>query len=360
MKADKQKSETLSDSSTYPPSWFDRFADWVRRLPGPSWAAYLMIVLLLAGVGGVIQKLDNPSFPVTFHPIVILVLFQTAYVLTLMDFLDKRAGRALETFRPILKKEETLYRTLKTRLTTMPARSVLILTAFVLIFFSFLGTQIISTPAAGLPENEMSVAMGEFTVSPFGIYSYLLFVLMWLINSLFIYHTFHQLITINHAYTQCSEINLFRQNELYAFSNLSAGTAIGFVLSSPAWLIVDPGIITLIINIVLGLMAIIIFVAPLLGAHGLLQKQKDAYLKNSLQKKEALIVELYSRIENKDLTDIENFERALSSLEKAHNEIESISTWPWKMETVRQLIGALFLPVSIWMIQFYLNQMLTN
>jgi hypothetical protein len=27
----------------YPPSWFDRFTDWVDRLPGPAWGAELAL-----------------------------------------------------------------------------------------------------------------------------------------------------------------------------------------------------------------------------------------------------------------------------------------------------------------------------
>jgi len=27
----------------YPPSWFDRFTDWVDQLPGPAWAFYLIL-----------------------------------------------------------------------------------------------------------------------------------------------------------------------------------------------------------------------------------------------------------------------------------------------------------------------------
>ncbi len=360
MEANTQIKNKLPVVPAYSPSWFNKLASWINRLPGPSWVAYFGLVLLLACVGGFIQFIENPSMPVTFPPIVILVLFQIAYVLSLMDFLDKRAKRALETLRPILKKEETPYLKLKNRLTSMPARPILILTVFVLIFFSFLSTQIFSMSAAGSPENELSVAIGEFTNTPFGIYSYLVFVLLWLINSLFIYHTFRQLKAINYAYTQCFEINLFRQNELYAFSTVSASTGIGLVLISPIWLIVDPSVISLIINISFAVLAMIIFVSPLLGVHRLLKDQKDALISNSLKKKEALITELYARIENKDLTDIENYERALSSLDKAHTEIENISTWPWKMETVRQFVGALFLPIIIWMIQFYLNQIFTN
>jgi hypothetical protein len=356
MKADKQKG--LPDSPSYSPSWFDRFMTWVRRLPGPNWLAYLVMVGLLAGVSVIIQMLENLSQPIVLQPIYLLTLFQIFYVLTLLDFINKRAEKALESYRPILQGDESQYISLKNRLTRLPARPTLRLTIIVLLFFTVLGIGAFTTPM--LNEELVSASAYMFTKNPMGVYSFLMITTVWMVNVMFIYHTFRQLKAIDYAYTQCSDINLFRQDELYAFSNLSAATAIGLVLSSPIWVIVDRGLITLIINIVLAILAVIIFVSPLLGAHRMLKKQKDTLQKNSLEKKESLIMDLYSRIENKDLTDIENYERALSSLEKAHNEIEKISTWPWKTETIRQVIGALFLPVTIWMIQFYLNQLLTN
>jgi hypothetical protein len=358
MEDEKQKN--LPGIPPYPPSWFNKFSTWVSRLPGPSWVAYLVIVLLIASVGAIIQMLENPSQSIVYPPIAILTFFQIGYVLSLMDFLDKRAESALEEFRPVLIGDKTQYLGLKIRLTTLPSRPIIIVTMIVFVLFTILGIVALSSP---LPDEILvspSVSAYLSLNTPSGVYSFLTGTLLWLVNGIFISHTFHQLKAIDYAYTQCAEINLFRQNELYAFSNVSAATAIGLVLSSPVWMILDPGLITTIINIIFAILAIIIFVSPLLGVHNLLKNQKDALLKNSLQKKETLILELFSRIEDKNLTDIENYERALSSLEKAHNEIVSISTWPWKTETIRQMVGALFLPVSIWMIQFYLNQLLTN
>lgn len=356
MKAENQKG--LPDNPSFSPSWFDRFTAWARRLPGPNWLAYLVIVGVLFGVGAIAQILDDPSQPLEFPPLGFLTLFQIFYVLSLLDFLNIQAEKALESYRPILQGDETQYLSLKYRMTKLTARPTLRLTIFVLVFFAVLGIFAFTTPV--MNEKLVSPSAFMFTKNLMGAYAFLMITIVWMVNIMFIYHTFRQLKAIDYAYTQCSDINLFRQDELYAFSNLSAATAIGLVLSSPIWVIVDRGLITLIINIVLAILAVIIFVSPLLGAHRMLKKQKDALRKNSLEKKESLILDLFSRVENHDLTDIENYERALSSLEKAHNEIERISTWPWKTETIRQVIGALFLPVSIWMIQFYLNQLLTN
>jgi hypothetical protein len=358
MNADTQKQENLSGEPAYPPSWYDKFSGWVNRLPGPSWVAYLVFVLLLTGGGAIIQLLDDPSQPVVFPSAIILEFFQIAYILSLVDFLDKRAESALEVFRSILNGDEAQYLGLKTRLTTLPARPVAIVTLSVLVFFTIFGIWFFSSPSSDA--TLVSATTWIYPKTPSGGYFFLIDTLLWVFNGVFIYHTIHQLKTIDYAYTQCAEINLFRQTELYAFSTVSASTAIGLSLSSPVWMIIDPGLFSTTVSILFAILAIIIFVTPIVGVHNLLKDQKDALTKNISLKAEALILDLLSRIEDQNLIDIETYEGTLSSLEKADSRIEGISTWPWKTETVRQFIAALFLPVSIWMIQFYLNQLLTN
>jgi hypothetical protein len=126
------------------------------------------------------------------------------------------------------------------------------------------------------------------------------------------------------------------------------------------WIIIDPGLITMGINISFAFLAIFMFVSPLIGVRRLLKAQKDQLINESAQKKEILIQDLFSRIDRSDLSQVENLENALSSLEMAESQIKKISTWPWQTDTLRQMIGALLLPITIWIIQFFLNQLLSN
>jgi hypothetical protein len=41
---------------------------------------------------------------------------------------------------------------------------------------------------------------------------------------------------------------------------------------------------------------------------------------------------------------LEFVEKSLTSLKKARDQIENISTWPWRIETLRQIVAAIFLP----------------
>jgi hypothetical protein len=218
---------------------------------------------------------------------------------------------------------------------------------------------LIFTGILPIEDPDLSLSVNQFSNSPVGFFNWIFFTLLWVVNAIFIYHTFHQLRTISTILTQHVKINLFHQNELYAFSRVSASTAIGLVLTSPIWLLFDRGLVNLIINFVFSIMALIIFVTPLVGAHTLLKRQKDQLLKQSLKNKETLINDLFTKLEQGKLKEIQLIEGALSGLDKAHSDIRKISTWPWQIGTVRQIIGAISLPITIWLIQYFLSSFLT-
>lgn len=176
---------------------------------------------------------------------------------------------------------------------------------------------------------------------------------------MFIYHTVRQIRAISFVFSDCIEVNIFQQAGLYSFTKLGASTGIGLVLSTPIWLLLGPDLLSLIINIVYSIGAIFIFFFPLLGIHNLLAKQKSKLLSKSQMNKEVIINELYALIEQKDYSNAKELDGALAAVDSAHNEIKSISTWPWDNETIRRLSGAILLPIVIWIIQFFLSQILS-
>jgi hypothetical protein len=348
------------ETQPYLPSWFNRLNAWLDRMPGPIWITYVSFALLLFVLGVLIQILEGSNQSVTFHPIINIALFQIAYVLSLLSFLDKQALNALVKISPILKLNESKVETLKFRLVTLPSQPMTLLTILAMFLFLGLGIAMLNAVDIQSGHSPLFQRMMPISKTPTGFFFWGIWTLLWVINTIFIYHTIHQLKTIDHIYKHHTKIDLFRQSELFAFSRLSAYTGIGFVITSPVWLAIDSGIMNILINLVFSIVAMIIFVAPLMGVHGLLKDQKDELIKDSLSKKADLIRDLYARMEEKDLDHIEDYDRALSSLKNAHDEIEQISTWPWQTTTLRQLLGAILLPITIWMVQYFLVQLLPN
>lgn len=343
---------------SFNPSWFDRFIQAMGRLPGPYWLAFVLLGVLIAGLGIIIKAVDPSQTQVGLIPIEILVIFQTIFVITLMTYLNQNAAKALQTFRAAYRGSEELYSKLGLHITSMPARSINRLTIVFFIIFSLIIFLLVKYIVPMVERGQLSLASYTFSLTPFGFYAIGMGTLLWLVNTIFIYNTIHQLKIINCIYTQHAEIDLFRQQELYAFSRVLAARSIGFVLTAPLWLLVDRGIVTLGVNIVFSIIALIIFIVPLVGVHRLLQAQKEALLKQSAQSKGLMIHQLFAHLKNGETKEAARLKDSLSSVVLAHEQISKASTWPWQTNTLRQIAGAITLPIVIWMIQFFLSQLL--
>jgi len=119
-----------NESRPYTPSWLDRFNDALNRLPGPSWLHYLgigsvlvllqIVVLWREGTYSVEGFLANHAFIAGLIP----------FLLALSQFLDNRAVTAFAALRPVLSISEEKCQRLEYQLTTLPARSTLLVSLF--------------------------------------------------------------------------------------------------------------------------------------------------------------------------------------------------------------------------------------
>jgi hypothetical protein len=342
-----------NQTSMYSPSWIDRFTDWVDRLPQPTWAFYLVLWLVLFAAQTLIHWNDG-SYPLgVIYPFHLVLTATIPYTLALIHYLDKSAESALLRFRPALEVTDAEFADLRYQLTTLPQRQTG--------FASLIGVGIAALALTLAPESwsrpaafvSSSVSMG-FTI--------LLTVMMWWLVGAFAYHTAHQLRLVSHIYARYTRINLFKLIPLYAFSGLSARTALGLALGLTAWYAVLPDtfdrpgnvISAVIANVIAGL----IFVWPLLGIHRLLADEKDRLLAESAQRLEAAITELYARMDSGKLEGMESLVKGMEGLEINHKAISRISTWPWAPETPRGLIAALLFPLIVFIGQWLLRRIL--
>ena len=70
------------------------------------------------------------------------------------------------------------------------------------------------------------------------------------------------------------------------------------------------------------------------------------------------MAELYRLIDDGDLPAADRLNGTLAALERGRIAIERIPTWPWRPETLRGMIGALVLPVLIFLVQRLLGRLL--
>ena len=96
-----------------------------------------------------------------------------------------------------------------------------------------------------------------------------------------IYHTLHQLMVVRQIY-QRAHVNVFNLGPLYAFSDLSARTAIGILALAYSWYATVPQYFSEQTGAVTGLLLLVItiltFIWPLVGVHNLLVEEKERLL----------------------------------------------------------------------------------
>jgi hypothetical protein len=346
--------ETLGGERTaarYPPSWVDRFTDWVDRLSGPSWMFYAGLWLVLYLIEIVTQWTGDLA--TVSHPFHIVFLGAIPLDLALIHYLDRTADAALSKFRPVMDWSDAEYLELRYRLTTMPARVTLLATLIGVAFAFFF---LVTFPL------EWRLRILHFADSSASIYynSAISFV-VWSCAAVLVYHTLHQLAVVSRIYGH-ARVNLFNLGSLYAFSDLSARTAIGILAIAYSWYVTVPEFVNQLISIVGGLffsvVAIFTFIWPLLGVHNLLVEEKNRLLGETSKQLEAAITELHRRINSGQIQGMDDLNKAMASLEIEHAALNRISTWPWQAETVRWFIAALLFPVVVWLAQWILQRML--
>jgi hypothetical protein len=191
---------------------------------------------------------------------------------------------------------------------------------------------------------------------------YAMYMLTWWVVSALVYHTIHQLQAINQIYVNHTRINLYRTSPLYAFSRVTALTAVGLIVPTYFWLAINPSLllnpIALTITLPISGLALIVFIWPLLGIHRLLVEEKTRLRGEAALRFEAAIAELHQCVDSGNLEGMDDLNKAIDSLEIERKALQEIPTWPWQPETVRLLVTALALPLGLWIIQFILQRLL--
>ncbi len=331
-------------TTPYPPSWLDRLTGWVERLPGPPWAFYAGVAAAGYLAASVLRWLDGRQPLGAFDPVPPPFLLWLVGVLALHHYLDRYARQALERYRPFLQGEEAEYERLEYELTTSGARAAVLSGVIWVVVSATLVAMTYTLARDYFPPWEIAVS-----------------VLTFFVGGTFIQHVLHQMRTVRRIYATVDRVDLYDTQPLTAFSGLTARAAIGLVLLQYAILAILPGQSKLTIVIpsaILTLVAIAVFVWPLLGVHRLLEEEKGEQLAAVEQRLKAAVATLYQRVDSGQLVDMEQVEKTITSLKTTRDIVDSRPTWPWQPSTVRGLATAILLPIALWLLQELLQRLL--
>ncbi len=344
---------TVPTVRPYAPSWFDRLLGWVDGLPGPVW--FYLILLALGQwlyVNAMLWyngKLLFGSFDFLRSFSVILV----PYTLGFWLYERRIASNALHTFRSLLPVDDAGFARLEYELFTLPAPFTALLTLSFFIasiaFHLLLPPSIVRDYA---PTRESFLWQYTIVTVPAGILS--------LIG---VYRAVYQLRQVTRLHRMASSINLYESPPLYAFSSVTATIAIGLLL--PAYFIfaarpeMTLGSPLLFGGLVIAvLVAIAAFVLPLREMHNRIKRERARLLVEVNRRIEILVGRVHRAVDADEFQDMENWNRALSTLIIEREVISNFTTWPWERGTVTGFISALVLPIVLWVITRLLEQWL--
>jgi hypothetical protein len=337
--------------SPYPPSWFDRFTQWIDRLPGPYWFWYLALAGLGFLVETVVQWVSGEYPPGTFRWLHLVLAANIGYLPGLMHYLDRTAGKALDSLRPALRVSPKDYAALRYRLTTLPAWSMWMAGAVGLV-----------AGVAGVLDTTQGTNLVQISQSPLSLaFNGPLAALTGFNACLFAYHFIRQLGLVSDIYSRRTHINLFRLGPLYALSGVTARTAIAIVLPVYVWAAVAPALLHISVGVSIGVLGLLLaaaaFTLPLLGVHRLLVEEKERWISEASRRYESLVVQLHRALDRHGSGQVANCREGLAALEIELARLERVPTWPWQPQTVRGLIAALLLPIGVWLIQLVIQRM---
>lgn len=342
------------NKTPYKPSWIDTLINRIDRIPLPDWVFYLIVDLILvllihalAWVGGIIPSGSIDPFAMQLPIWLILPL---AYI----HYLDRIALQAMKKFRPALNIDTADFNVLSHQISTMQARPIWIMAGIGSLLAMAL---MIFNPAILHPFSGTTFGNAILLVSgiPTG----------W-IGVSFIYHSLRQSRMVNKMYQRIEAINLFDLDPIHAFSLLTARTSVllivlvglATVLNMVMHLIEANDFLLLLFATLMSTLAVATFFIPLWGIHERLVEEKQRVEMENNKRIEAAMFELHRRMDDTDYDDMSQFRSGVSGLLSFRSELNGVSTWPWQPGTLRGLLTAVFLPITLWIIQKILSEVM--
>jgi hypothetical protein len=309
------------------------------------WVFYAGLGLVLVLIQMLLLWLDGGLQFDTLLPPIVFNALMIPYSLALIHLLDNQAVTALNAMRPTLAVTEPEFHELQYRLSTMRSRPTFIV-GVTLAVFLVLTERWGTVPVRYAALDDLRI----FTVIYHAIDKSIA-----LVFGPFIYHSIAQLRLVNTIYSNHTRINLFDQKPLYAFSKLTASTAAGLAIPIYGWMLINPELwanpLSLGATVVFTILGLAAFVWPLIGAHRLMEMEKERLLHDIDLQFEVVFAMLSQRIQDGDYSATDEVSGTIASLDIQHRKVKAIPTWPWRPETARLILTVLALPPVLRLIQ---------
>jgi hypothetical protein len=341
-------------SRPYAPSWLDRLFDRIEDVPGPSWVVYAALVvpsvILTLSEGWLSGYLSFGSV----EPQGAFWGFATVAILAAAHYMRRFAGTSFDAFLPALGASAGDAWIARYRLTVMPPAPVIVLTVFSIVITPLYYAV---DPVASGVQNDSPAGLAARTISETLVSIFVLAIL---------YRAIRQMRLVDRIHATARYIDPFRPAPIFAFSRLTALTGAILIVFNAAGLAVNPTALTresfftifLPWLVVIFVGSILVFLVPLLGMRRRLAEIRARLESDAGGRMSALLAELNEAIDARDTARVAALDGAVSALRHEQELLAKLPTWPWSLGTIRGFGSALLVPIALFLVQRYLNQLL--
>jgi len=336
-------------------SWLEWLTDLVDAAPASRWLVYggslAIWAFLTAVIGWSVAMRPFPDFvlsPVVAAMFPVILLWST-------QVLDRVAVRSLAALSPALDLDATQIDALVRELRRTPPGWALL--AVPVGLAAGIGGVLGSPEGWELQQGDPAATWAlTLAVSCAGM----------IVALGFVVHAVHQLRLVDDIHRRSVTIDLFRLEPLYAFAKLTSLTGmtlVGIVVGGTFIVsIVVPNLELAPTDVVtfgfLLLVAVACFIVPLLGLHDRIEAEKDRRLAEAQTTLAAALAEVRRRIAAGDMDGAARVNDAVAAANTGVLVVSRVSTWPWRAETFRGFLSAVFLPIGLWLVITLLGRLL--
>jgi hypothetical protein len=91
--------------------------------------------------------------------------------------------------------------------------------------------------------------------------------------------------------------------------------------------------------------------------HRRLAQEKSRLLGESSRRLESTLAALHERVDHGEYDKVDGMQKAVAALQAEQQIIDKISTWPWRIETLRAFLSTITLPIILYLISRFLGRL---
>jgi two-component sensor histidine kinase len=353
-----------SPARPYAPSWLDAIVLGIERLPGPTWAAYLLLTGLAFAFVALEAALSSRGLfgqdPAYFAYAVFQLLPLATY-----HFLSRGALTAWASFRPATDLDDVTAARWQVELSTTPAKPAG--------FLYLVGAALYLGMLAALPDGFDLVGHQPAFVA-LRVLSEALWMapLFWMV----VYLLVRQARIVSHLHRAVTKVDLLQPGPLHAMATLTARSAIALLVLQlfvfvPLPNVSDSARLTLILIVLpFTFVPVAAFFLPLRGMHAVLEREKYRLQSEVSSRIKPTVATLHGMVDQEAVPTrdaessrlsqvrIDALNKALASLLQEREFNARLSTWPWDTTTLRAVVSAVLLPIGLFILTRLLDQFL--